>query len=78
MAKERIVEENQDHLGLTDAQWAVFQQATRGYGEQDVNGVDIAMLRENLKLTPTQRLQRLEAARAFFRGLNNGRIRRVS
>ena len=70
--------EDNDHLGLTDDQWAIFQRATQGFGEQDENGVDISMLRENLKLTPTQRLQRLESARAFFAGMKNGQIRRVS
>jgi hypothetical protein len=28
------------------------------YGEQDENGVDLSLIRENLKLTPEQRLAR--------------------
>jgi hypothetical protein len=73
-----MVEKDQDHLGLTDEQWTIFQRAPQGFGEQDKNGVDISLLRENLKLTPTQRLQKLESARAFFAGMKNGQIRRIS
>jgi len=69
---------DEDHLGLTDEQWAIFYKATHGYGEQDENGIDISLLRENLKLTPTQRLEKLEGARRFFAGMKNGRIRRIS
>ena len=36
------------------------------YGEQDENGIDISLLRENLKLTPTQRLERNTNALKFF------------
>lgn len=30
------------------------------YGEQDENGVDISLLRENLKLSPRERLAKLQ------------------
>ena len=30
------------------------------YGEQDENGVDVSLLRENLKLTPRERLAKLQ------------------
>jgi hypothetical protein len=33
------------------------------YGEQDENGVDLSLIRENLKLTPEERLLRADAAR---------------
>lgn len=36
--------------------------AAHPYGEQDANGIDLSLLRANLKLTPTERLQRLESA----------------
>ena len=32
------------------------------YGEQDDNGVDLSLIRENLKLTPVQRLRRGDQA----------------
>jgi hypothetical protein len=32
------------------------------YGEQDENGVDLSLIRESLKLTPTQRLRRADRA----------------
>ena len=57
-------EEIEDRLGLTEEQWAIFQKATHGFGEQDENGVDISHLRANLRLTPTQRLERHQQALA--------------
>lgn len=33
------------------------------YGEQDENGVDLSLIRENLKLTPLERLRKHERAR---------------
>src|SRR5438445_5124373 len=51
--------EPEDHLGMTDEQWAWFQTCTHGYGEQDENGIDVSLLRENLRLTPTQRVEKL-------------------
>jgi predicted nucleotidyltransferase len=52
--------EPNDHLGMTDEQWAWFQRHTHGFGEQDENGVDVSLLRENLRLTPSQRLQKFQ------------------
>jgi predicted nucleotidyltransferase len=50
----------EDHLGMTDEQWAWFQTYTHGFGEQDENGVDVSLLRENLRLTPSQRVEQLQ------------------
>ena len=47
---------------MTEAQWAIFQKHTQGYGDQDENGIDLSSLRRNLKLTPAQRLTRLQQA----------------
>jgi len=33
------------------------------YGEQDENGVDLSLIRENLKLTPLERIRRGDLAR---------------
>ena len=33
------------------------------YGEQDANGVDLSLIREMLRLTPTQRVRRGDKAR---------------
>jgi len=35
------------------------------WGDQDENGIDLAHLRENLKLTPAERLRQHERARLF-------------
>jgi hypothetical protein len=49
----------EDRLGMTEEQWAWFQAYTHGYGEQDENGVDLSLLRRNLRLTPTERVERM-------------------
>ena len=54
-----MTEETVDKLGMTDKQWEWFQKATHGYGDQAENGVDLSLLRENLKLTPTERLEKM-------------------
>lgn len=56
----------EDRLGMTDAQWAQWQAYTQGYGEQDDNGVDLSSLRENLRLTPTERLRKHQQALRLF------------
>lgn len=33
------------------------------YGEQDENGIDLSIIRENLKLTPLERIRRADRAR---------------
>jgi predicted nucleotidyltransferase len=61
------VAELEDRLGMTDEQWEQFQTFTRGFGDQDENGVDVSLLRENLQLTPTQRLEKLIRGLIFER-----------
>lgn len=61
-----------DKLGMTDKQWEWFHKNTHGYGNQDENGIDLSLLRENLRLTPSQRLDKLQDAIDFFRGVNRG------
>ncbi len=56
------IQDAEDHLGMTDAQWAQWQAYTHGYGEQDANGVDISNLRANLRLTPKERLLKHQKA----------------
>lgn len=51
-----------DRLGMTPEQWVWFQRHTHGFGEQDENGVDLSLLRENLKLTPTERIEKMRNA----------------
>ncbi len=61
-----------ERRGMTEAQWAAFQKSTQGYGDQDENGIDLASLRRNLRLTPAQRLTRLQqAVNTLPRGRSN-------
>jgi predicted nucleotidyltransferase len=62
--------EPEDRLGMTEEQWARFQAYTHGFGEQDEFGIDISLLRENLRLTPKQRVERLFRSLALFRSDN--------
>lgn len=62
-----------DRLGMTPEQWEWFQSHVRGYGEQDENGVDVAALRENLRLTPTERVQKMFRALELHREIDRAR-----
>lgn len=59
-------EEAEDHLGMSPEQWTWFQQYTSGFGEQDENGVDLSLLRANLLLTPTERLEQHRQALEMY------------
>ena len=63
--------------GMTDAHWEIYKRATSGYGEQSESDIDISLLRENLKLTPTQRLAKLQVAHNFFVEVDNARSHRI-
>lgn len=47
--------------------------AAHPYGEQDENGIDISLLRENLRLTPTERWDRLRREMRYFRNVRIAR-----
>ncbi len=65
--KQADLEPEEDRLGMTAAQWAQWQAYTHGFGEQDENGIDISLLRENLRLTPTERLHKHQRALRTYR-----------
>lgn len=71
-----------DKLGMTDEQWEWFQKATHGYGEQDENGIDLSLLRENLRLTPTERFEKhrraLQLVKEVHRAGRDARLQRDS
>ena len=67
MSKEAQPAPPADRLGMTEEQWAQWQAYTRGFGEQDENGVDVSLLRQNLRLSPWERLEKMERGRPFFR-----------
>ncbi|GAB4459005.1 MAG: hypothetical protein OHK0029_21040 [Armatimonadaceae bacterium] len=58
---------------LTDEQRAEMEAwlAAHPYGEQDENGIDLSLLRANLRLTPTERLIRLEKAANDLKALRS-------
>lgn len=49
--------------GMDGKKITTFEQWTQGYGDQDENGIDLSLIRENLKLTPLERTRRGDAAR---------------
>jgi len=65
-------------MKLTPEQEAYLKKLAdpRYYGEQDENGVDLSLIRENLKLTPEERLER--GARAMRTALELQEIGRRS
>ena len=62
MDTQTKAEQQPDRLGMTEEQWAQWQAYTRGFGEQDENGIDLSLLRQNLRLTPTERLRKHQKA----------------
>ena len=47
------------------------------YGEQDENGIDLSLIRENLRLTPLERIRKADTARRqALRLLEHGRRHR--
>lgn len=55
------IEEPEKPDYMTDEQWERFRdwQRAHPYGDQDENGIDLSLLRANLKLTPTERIERM-------------------
>ena len=54
-------------MGMTPEQWQAFQKYTRGFGDQDEYGVDLSLLRDNLRLSYSERWNRLRKEMRFFR-----------
>jgi hypothetical protein len=48
----------------------------RYYGEQDENGVDLSLIRENLKLSPLERLRKADRASRALQEMRK-RVRRI-
>jgi hypothetical protein len=48
-----------------------YMRSPTWYGEQDENGVDLSLIRENLKLTPEERLLQADHARRSALELRN-------
>lgn len=72
------LETTEDRLGMSEEQWAQWQAYTRGYGEQDENGVDVSLLRQNLCLTPTERLRKHQKAlRIYMEAHRAGAVTRL-
>ena len=67
-------EETTNPLGLTADQWVQWQAYTHGYGEQDANGIDVSLLRQNLLLTPTERLRKHQKALKLYLEVQNAGI----
>lgn len=66
--------ETEDRMGMTEEQWTIFKRATSGFGDQDENGIDLSLLRENLKLTPTQRLEKMFSILKFHQEVRRAGI----
>ena len=67
MRTQTQAQQQADRLGMTEEQWAQWQAYTHGFGEQDENGVDVSLLRRNLRLSPWERLEKMERELAFFK-----------
>ena len=65
----------EDKLGMTDDQRVQWQAYTHGYGDQDMNGIDLSCLRENLRLSPTERLRKHQRALKLVKEVYDAGIR---
>ncbi len=45
--------------GMTPAQWDRYVAFIWGFGDEDDDSLSISLLWENLRLTPTQRIERM-------------------
>ncbi len=64
---ETTQQETEDRLGMTEEQWMQFKTWTEGHGDQDENGVDLTLLRANLELSPTERVEKMRRSIAIVR-----------
>lgn len=48
------------------------------FGDQDENGIDLSLLRRNLLLTPTQRIEKMTKALSFVLEIERDRRARLS
>ncbi len=58
---------------MTLEQFEQFQALTQGFPHQNEDGVDLSLLRQNLSMTPGQRLDKLEAGARFLLELERAR-----
>lgn len=58
-----------DRLDMTLDQWEVFRRLTEGFPEDRPAQVDTARLRQNLRLSPLERLRRLQREISSLRRL---------
>jgi hypothetical protein len=68
-----MTEEENEAENLAIVRWQ--EEHPDVWGDQDENGVDLARLRENLKLTPIERIRRNGMALVFLRQLEEARDR---
>lgn len=62
--------------GMTSKEYLKKLQDPLWYGEQDANGVDLSLIRENLRLSPTERLRRADQSRVAVLRLKS-HVRRI-
>jgi hypothetical protein len=58
-----------ERRGMTDEQWLQFQAylTAHQFGDPDENGIDLSLLHANLKLTPTERIEKMRRFLALQR-----------
>ena len=68
-------DEKADRPQMTEEQQAIYERATSGYGDQDENGIDLSLLRANLRLSPTERVEKIRRFAYFCEELCNAGIK---
>lgn len=68
--------DSSSEISLTEEQRAAMEAWLQAHphGDQDANGIDLSTIRRNLRLTPTERLIRLQqAANSLVKVRSNAR-----
>ncbi len=73
-------EEVAGHPDMSPDDWQRFLDhvRTHPFGDQDENGIDLSLLRANLKLTPTQRVEKMREALRSSMAVESDRQARLS
>ena len=69
----------EEYAHLSEEHRAFLKRALSGKFDQGANGFDLTMFRANLRLTPTERIEKLQRALPLFREVRRaGREHRLS
>lgn len=70
--------DEQTEVSEEDRQRVIDYASEHPFGDQDENGIDLSLLRHNLRLTPTQRIEKMVRSLRFTHEVERDRRARLS